>query len=263
MQTTPDQNAPAQTPPPGRPQLRQWELTVVAVADAPANMRRVTFTAPDIAEFNYRAGQAIVMMLPTGDGEFGRRDYTIRSLNTEKGLLAVDFFMHGDDANLTPGPAFARDVKIGDKIIAKGPRGAASFRSDADWHLITGDECCIPAIFHILETMPAKAQMHVLIEVDDAGSEIALNSIREGLSATQITWLHRGATKAGPSDLMAQAVANYHLPHGRGHAILIGETSNVRKQRQNLVSRGLTREQIASEGYWRPGRIGGHDHVDD
>lgn len=263
MQTTPEQNPQAQTPPSGRPQLRQWELTVTGVADAPANMRRVTFTAPDIAEFNYRAGQAIVMMLPTGDGEFGRRDYTIRSLNTEKGLLAVDFFMHGDGAHLTPGPAFARDVKIGDKIIAKGPRGGASFREGADWHLITGDECCIPAIFHILETMPAKAQMHVLIEVDDTGSEIALNSIREGLSATQITWLHRGTIKAGPSDLMAQAVANFHLPHGRGHAILIGETSNVRKQRQNLVSRGLTREQIASEGYWRPGRIGGHDHVDD
>ncbi len=26
---------------------------------------------------------------------------------------------------------------------------------------------------------------------------------------------------------------------------------------------GLTREQISSEGYWRPGRIGGHDHVND
>ena len=263
MQMTPDQNPQVQVPPVGRPQLRQWELTVTAVADAPANMRRVTFTAPDIAEFNYRAGQAIVMMLPTGDGEFGRRDYTIRSLDAEKGLLAVDFLMHGDDAHLTPGPAFARDAKIGDKINVRGPRGGATFREDADWHLITGDECCLPAIFHILETMPAKAQMHVLVEVDNTDSEIALNDIREGLTATQITWLHRGDIKAGPSDFMAQAVAGYHLPHGRGQAILIGETSNVRKQRQNLLSRGLTREQISSEGYWRPGRIGGHDHVDD
>ncbi len=263
MQMTPDQTTPVQTPPVGRPQLRQWELTVTAVADAPANMRRVTFTAPDIAEFTYRAGQAIVMMLPTGDGEFGRRDYTIRSLDKEKGLLDVDFFMHGDGTHLTPGPAFARDAKIGDKISVRGPRGGASFREDADWHLITGDECCIPAIFHILETMPAKAQMHVLIEVDSVASQIALNDVREGLSATQITWLHRGDQKAGPSDLMAEAVAGFMLPHGRGHAILIGETSNVRKQRQNLISRGLTREQIASEGYWRPGRIGGHDHVED
>ena len=260
---TQDQTPQVPTPPMGRPQLRQWELTVTAVADAPVNMRRVTFTAPDIAEFTYRAGQAIVMMLPTADGEFGRRDYTIRSLDTEKGLLDVDFFMHGDANNLTPGPAFARDAKIGDKINVRGPRGGASFWEDADWHLITGDECCLPAIFHILETMPAKTQMHVLIEVDNTDSAIALNDIREGLTATQITWLHRGDIKAGPSDFMAQAVAGYHLPHGRGHAILIGETSNVRKQRQNLLTRGLTREQIASEGYWRPGRIGGHDHVED
>ena len=91
-------------------------------------------------------------------------------------------------------------AKIGDKISVRGPRGGASFREDADWHLITGDECCIPAIFHILETMPAKAQMHVLIEVDSVASQIALNDVREGLSATQITWLHRGDQKAGPSD---------------------------------------------------------------
>lgn len=257
------QTIPVQAQPAWRPQLRQWEFTVVAVADTPVNMRRVTFTAPDITEFTYKPGQAVVMMLPTGHGEFGRRDYTIRSFNKEKGLLDVDFFMHGTGTHLTPGPAFAYNAKAGDKITVRGPRGGASFREDADWHLITGDECCIPAIFHILETMPAKAQMHVLIEIDDAFSQIALNTIREGLSATQITWLHRGEQKAGPSDLMARAVAGYHLPHGRGHAILIGETSNVRKQRQNLLSRGLTREQIASEGYWRPGRIGGHDHVDD
>ena len=78
---TQDQAPQVPTPPMGRPQLRQWELTVTAVADAPVNMRRVTFTAPDIAEFTYRPGQAIVMMLPTADSEFGRRDYTIRSFD--------------------------------------------------------------------------------------------------------------------------------------------------------------------------------------
>ena len=30
-----------------------------------------------------------------------------------------------------------------------------------------------------------------------------------------------------------------------------------------LIARGLTRDQIYSEGYWRPGRIGGHDHVNE
>ena len=27
--------------------------------------------------------------------------------------------------------------------------------------------------------------------------------------------------------------------------------------------RGFDKSQIWSEGYWRPGRIGGHDHIDD
>ena len=53
------------------------------------------------------------------------------------------------------------------------------------------------------------------------------------------------------------------LPKGRGHAIIIGETSNVRAQRQHLLAQGLGKDQIYAEGYWRPGRIGGHDHIRD
>lgn len=72
MTQTETQPAPAatQVPPAGRPQLRQWTLTVTGTQDAPANMRRVTFSVPDLAEFEYRAGQAIVMMLPTGEGSW-------------------------------------------------------------------------------------------------------------------------------------------------------------------------------------------------
>jgi hypothetical protein len=29
------------------------------------------------------------------------------------------------------------------------------------------------------------------------------------------------------------------------------------------LAHGMTREQIYAEGYWRPGRVGGHDHVED
>jgi hypothetical protein len=29
------------------------------------------------------------------------------------------------------------------------------------------------------------------------------------------------------------------------------------------LERGLDRGQIYAEGYWRPDRIGGHDHVND
>jgi NADPH-dependent ferric siderophore reductase len=48
-----------------------------------------------------------------------------------------------------------------------------------------------------------------------------------------------------------------------GHAYTLGETGLVRTLRQGLVARGLAKSQIFAEGYWRPGRVGGHDHVDD
>lgn len=235
----------------GRPMLRPWSLEVVEAMNVAPSMRRVVFTADDIADFDYKPGQALVLMIPLADGETGRRDYTIRWFDRDAGRLAIDFLLHGE----TPGPQWAWGADTGDRLDARGPRGGTVFRADADWHLFTGDETCIPAIAHILETMPADAVAHVFIETQDASGEIPM--------ARPVTWLHRGAAPAGPGTLMADAVSMFALPQGRGHAYLIGETSNVRAQRRLLVERGFNREQISSEGYWRPGRIGGHDHVED
>jgi NADPH-dependent ferric siderophore reductase len=171
------------------------------------------------------------------------------------GTISVDFVLHGD----TPAPAWARQVKPGATVEARGPRGGTVLRPDADWHLLTGDETCIPAIAHILETAPARTRAFVLIEVGDRTSEVPL----ETRADATIQWVHRNGAPAGPSEIMNRVVEAFVLPPGNGHAYIIGETSNVRRQRHTLIARGLTRDQISSEGYWRPGRIGGHDHVDD
>lgn len=244
-----------QTPSPRKADIRSWELEVVDGFDAPPNMRRVVFTCADIGDFAYKPGQAIVFMLPLADGSTGRRHYTIRSFDPAARSFSVDFLKHGDG----PAPLWAIAAKPGDRITAKGPRGGAWLRPDADWHLITGDETCIPAIAHILETMPADAVVHAFVEVDGPDGEIPVRIAGKGT----LRWLHRNGAAPGPSELLADAVAAFDLPAGRGHAIIIGETANVRRQRHDLIARGLSREQISSEGYWRPGRAGGHDHVDD
>lgn len=234
----------------GRPPLPEWTLTVTASAPAPGRMQRVTFRVEGDAPFGYRPGQALVMMIPLGNGETGRRDYTIRSHDPAAGTVAVDFHLHGS----APGPDWAVKARPGDTLKARGPRGGAVLRAEADWHLLTGDETCIPAIAHILETAPAQADIVALIEVEDADGEIEM--------ARPVRWLHRNGPPA-PGSLMADAVAAFPLPVGRGHACLIGETSNVRAQRRILIERGFGRDQLSCEGYWRPGRIGGHDHVED
>ena len=175
----------SETPAPSqRPPTREWRFRVVDALDVRPNMRRVVMTCDDIGEFHYRPGQALMMMIPLGGDQYGRRDYTIRSLDPQKGHVAVDFLLHGD----TPGPVWARSVKAGDEITVKGPRGMTSLDPAADWHLFTADETGIPAIAHILEAMPADARSFVFIETSDASGEVEL--------ARPVQWLHRGAAPA-------------------------------------------------------------------
>jgi NADPH-dependent ferric siderophore reductase len=248
-------NADAPQKPRQRPPLRSWTMRVVESFDVAPNMRRVVLTADDIGEFTYKPGQALVLMVPLPNGETGRRDYTIRTMDRQVGTLGIDFVLHGD----TPAPTWAKAAKPGDVIEARGPRGGTVMRPDADWHLLTGDETCIPAIAHILETMPGSSKAFVFIEVSGKDAEASLSTQADA----EISWIYRNDIPPGPSDLMNGVVQDFVLPSGRGHAYIIGETSNVRRQRHTLIARGLTRDQISSEGYWRPGRIGGHDHVDD
>lgn len=241
--------------PPRRPNLPEWKFTVVESLDVAPRMRRVVLTADNLHTFDYKPGQALVMQVPLSDGETGRRDYTIRSFDRAAKRLAVDFVLHGD----TPAPSWARGARPGDGIAARGPRGRTVFNPSADWHLLCGDETCIPAILHILEDMPAGTRAFAFIEVSGAEDEQELMTQADA----KIEWIHRNGVHAGPSSIMLDRIAGFEFPNGDGHAYLIGETSNVRAQRHHLIGRGFTRDRISSEGYWRPGRIGGHDHVED
>lgn len=236
-------------------ELPEWEFSVVASFNVAPRMRRVLLTAPGLERFEYRPGQALCLQMPLPDGGTGRRDYTIRSLDRALGHLAIDFVLHGD----TPSPTWARNARAGDRIAGRGPRGRTVIAPDADWHLFLGDETGLPAILHMLETLPAGARALALLEVGSAEDEQRFDTPAD----LSITWLHRGTAGPGPNTTILDRLAGIEFPDGRGHAYITGETSNVRAQRHHLIARGFERNQIASEGYWRPGRIGGHDHVDD
>lgn len=238
----------------GRPELPVWELTVVEAFDVTPRMRRVVFTG-DLDAMAYSPGQALVLAMPLPEGGTGRRDYTIRALDRAAARLSMDFVLHGD----TPAPAWARAAKAGDTMLARGPRGRTVVDPAADWHLFCGDETCVPAILHMLETLEPDAAVHAFLEVDGPEDHQPVPPA----FASSVVWVHRNGGRPGPGTILLDRLAAFALPEGRGHAYLIGETSNVRAQRHHLLARGFSRDQISSEGYWRPGRVGGHDHVDD
>ncbi len=234
---------------------RPWTLAVASASDVTPRMRRVRLTADDLDEFRPRPGQEIVLQIPQAGGEPARRHYTIRAFDPRTRMIDVDFVLHGDH---TPGVRWALDAKPGQRIDIRGPRGRIAVAADADWHLFTGDETALPAIFAMVEALGEGAPAHVFLEIGDDRDKQPLRA----RAAVTLTWLPRGGAKPGPSRILADAVERFALPPGRGHAIIIGETSNVRAQRQYLLAQGLRKDQIYAEGYWRPGRIGGHDHVD-
>ncbi|HEY5794626.1 MAG TPA: siderophore-interacting protein [Bosea sp. (in: a-proteobacteria)] len=233
----------------------EWLLEVVEAFDVAPRLRRVIFTAAHLDELHYQPGQALVLRMPLPDGGTGRRDYTIRWLDRATQRLAIDFVQHG----AAPAAEWSRAAMAGDTILAAGPRGRTIIDAEANWHLFAADETGMPAVLHMLEAMPAGAPVFAWIEVDGSRNRM--------LAATQadatLAWIHRDGARPGPSMLLLDAIAAFALPPGRGQAYLVGETSNVRGLRHHLIGRGMDRSQIRSEGYWRPGRIGGHDHVDD
>lgn len=235
---------------------RPWSLRVASVAEITPHLRRVRLTADNLDEFRPRPAQEIVLQIPQNGGEPARRHYTIRQFDPATGLIDVDFVIH---AHQSPGVQWALEAKPGQAIDIRGPRGRIALSTDADWHLFSGDETALPAILALLEALPKGAKARAFIEIGEDADKV---EIATAADAT-VTWLSRRGAPPSPNRILIDAVDGFALPAGKGHAIIIGETSNVRAQRHSLIARGLTREQIYSEGYWRPGRVGGHDHVDE
>ena len=264
--TAPDDITPSQNPAPARPALSEaelerrrgkpWTLRVVKAFEIAPRMRRVLLTGDNLDEFQPRAGQEIVLQLPRPDGEVARRHYTIRRFDRSARLIEVDFVLHG---HRTPGVSWALDAQPGDSIDIRGPRGRIALDPAADWYLFLGDETAIPAIFGLIEALPAAARAFAFLEIGSDQDRLEVESAAQ----LKIEFLSRHGAAPGTNDLLARALAGFSFPSGKGQAFTLGETGNIRALRHTLIERGFDRGQIYSEGYWRPGRIGGHDHVNE
>jgi NADPH-dependent ferric siderophore reductase len=226
---------------------RVWDLTVTDVTALAPRLVRLIFTAPDLHELMWKRGQDLVLELPQGDGSVARRHYTIRDHKGDG--IAIDFVRHGGGA----AQAWLDTAAPGTRLLASGPRGHTHLR-EADWHLFAGDETAMPGIFAMLEGLPDGAKAFAFLEAMDE------DDVLFPACGIDPQWVFRRAPPA-PNGLLREALSRFAFPYGLGQAYLIGETSAVRAIRHDLIARGWPKERIVSEGYWRPGRVGGHDHV--
>ncbi|RFC61765.1 siderophore-interacting protein [Fulvimarina endophytica] len=235
---------------------RIWELEITDVRPVTATMHRVIATGPALSEFTVRPGQSLILVLPQeGDG-VDARHYTVRSFDPKTRQIAIDVALHG--TRKTPANRWVLSAEAGDRFAAVGPRGHVVLKEDATHHLICVDETGLPAAQAILEGLPAHASALALIEI---GMPDSRQPIVES-DRIEVRWLCR-ADGTAPGAALISALHDMPPQPDATHVYLAGETSAVRDQRRLLVSYGYAKTEISAEGYWRPGRNGGHDHIDD
>lgn len=239
----------------GRPARRQWPLTVVDVQQLTPHFRRVYFEGEELLAFDFRPGQDVSIYFPSEENPNRRRHYTVRGYDPASHRIWIDFLLHGEG----PGALWAQAARPGEEMMLSGPANRHQPDPDADWYLFAGDDTALPAIFGMLEALPAGKRTLVFLEVAGPEEEQELVSPAE----VDLTWLHRNGTPGEASDLLHRAIAGRELPRGHGDVFLAGETGRMRELRRQLLDRGLAREQIFAMGYWRPGRFGGDETIRD
>jgi NADPH-dependent ferric siderophore reductase len=171
------------------------------------------------------------------------RTYTVSEWDAERGLLTIDFLVHGDEGVAGPWAASARP---GDLVQLRGPGGAYAPDPEADWHLMAGDASVIPAISASLRRVPVGRPVHALIQVHGPEEEVGLSSPGD----LRLRWLHGDGDEA-----LSEALAALEFPPGRVHVFLHGEATSVRLARRHLVvERGLAPEALSASGYWKRSR---------
>ncbi|WP_029431479.1 siderophore-interacting protein [Blastococcus sp. URHD0036] len=174
------------------------------------------------------------------------RTYTVRRWDEAAGELTLDVVTHGDEGLAGP---WASAAQPGDTVMLFGPGGAYTPGTDADWHLLVGDETTLPAIAASIERLPAGARALAFVEVADATEQQDL-VLPEGVT---LTWVHRG--DHAPGTALVAAVLSAALPEGTVQAFVHGEAGAVRDLRRWLRGTlAVPRELLSVSGYWRIGR---------
>lgn len=173
------------------------------------------------------------------------RTYTIRSVDTAKQELALEFVVHDHGG---PAATWARNAEPGAWIGISAPGSQFAFPANCDWHLFAGDATALPGIAARLERLPENASGVALIEVADAGEIIEL-SHPVGI---HLQWYSLAEVAAGRSPV-ADAVLALNIP-ATAAIYAAGEAASMSTIRNHVrQTLGIPRDQVYVIPYWKQG----------
>jgi NADPH-dependent ferric siderophore reductase len=248
------------------PNFRKFEVR--AIRNITPHMRRITFHCEDAARYVSMDALHVNLMIQRPGvvepqwpriGSNGlicweypvlrpdMRKYTLRTVDTDTGLIDIDFVLHNDAG---PGSTYAARARVGDTVGLIGPGGGGLI--EADWYLFAGDETALPAIARMLETLPTSARGHAFIEVADESEIQPLNF----KASIELHWLFRGVASAGTTTLLPDAVRSVSFPGSGTHVYVwagceFDAFRSIRAYLRGEQKLGKSEHLVVS--YWRKG----------
>ena len=240
-------------------EIKRRRLQVLRVVDITPRMRRITLGGSELAGFiSLGSDDHVKLFFPQNAEEQAAleslelsaglknpimpamRDYTPRRIDLASGELDIDFVLHGDG----PASTWAAQAAPGQHLHIGGPRGSMVVPDMFDSYLLIGDETALPAIARRLEELPAKRNVLVVLDVENAAEQQPLHSRAD----IDVIWVRRDA----PHEDLCQTVEQLSLPEGRLYAWIATETARSRQLRKILLkTHGLNEEFVKAVGYWR------------
>lgn len=229
-------------------------------------MARITLAGPALEGLDPGLPAASVRLLLPGDttefalptwrgNEFLLEDgsrpiiRTLTPLRLEPGPfeLDVEIVRHGHG----PLSAWADAAKAGDRAAVSGTGRGYEIDPAARVFLLAGDESALPAISVLLEALPPKAELQVLVEVRHLDARLELPAH----PGATVQWCEP-ETGSRPGDSLVAAVTSAQLDPGI-RVWAAGEAAAMQRIRRHLFDeRGLPRSSAVVRGYWKDGRGG-------
>lgn len=239
-----------------RQEPKRRKLTVASVEHITPKMARISFTSPDLADFDSPAHDDHVKLFFTVETTVGvtetcMRDYTPRQFDPSRRYLVVDFALH----ETGPATRWAMHAKPGDTLEIGGPKGSKIVPDDFDWYLFIGDETALPAIGRRIEELRRGVPSTTMIVVDDEGEKQTFSTqadLREH-------WLSREAAGPDDAETILRAIEKLQTPEGDGFIWIAAEAEVVRTVRRHFLD--VRRHPPAwgkASGYWVRGEPGKH-----
>jgi len=240
-----------------RQEPKRRKLTVVSVERITPKMARISFTSPDLSDFDSAAhDDHVKLFLPVkvaeSPGDLCKRDYTPRQFDPVRRHLVIDFALH----ETGPATSWAMQAAPGDVLEIGGPKGSKIVPDDFDWYLFIGDETALPAIGRRIEELRLKVPVTTFIVIDD---ECEMQAF-----VTHADWSPHwlGRDLNGPDDAatILDALELFQAPPGDGFVWIAAEAHIVRTVRRYILDvRRHPSAWVKASGYWVRGKAGTHE----